>query len=546
MDEKRIPREDFVVAPCTEACPAGIDIPRYIRRIKEGKFDEALTVMRERIPFPAVCGYACYSPCEAHCSYRQFGDPISIRAFHRIAAEKGGESWRKNLEIKPQSGKRVAIVGSGPSGLTAAYYLTTLGHGVTVLEALDQPGGMMRMGIPEYRLSRDALDKEIGYLTEMGVEIKTGHRVGSVDQLLKEGYDAVYIALGAQKGARLSIPGDDAPGVIDGISFLRQVNQGEEVEIGDRVAIIGGGNSAIDAARSAVRLGGKHVTVYYRRTQAEMTAYEDEVDGATCEGIKIEFLTVPIHIAQKDGVLEVTFTQMELGKPDESGRPRPVPVKGSEFNEEFETVITAVGQVPVGTESMGLPLTDRNFVKVDAETLATDKPGVFAGGDIVSGPASIIEAIAQGRKGAISMDLYLGGKGAIDQELASPEEAVLLPEFERVAKPRVQMSTLDLEERVSCFLQVERGLDKEQAGEEAARCLICDARQFEVTVYSDNCKECGYCIEVCGLNVFVPSDHFNQKGYKPVMTNNETRCVGCLKCFFACPDYAIDVNSVRP
>ncbi|MCD6296741.1 MAG: FAD-dependent oxidoreductase, partial [Deltaproteobacteria bacterium] len=419
-----------------------------------------------------------------------------------------------------------------------------LGHGVTVLEALDQPGGMMRMGIPEYRLSRDALDKEIGYCKDIGVEIKTGHRVDSVDQLLEDGYDAVYIALGAQKGASLSIPGDDAPGVIDGISFLRQVNQGEKVKIGNRVAIIGGGNSAIDAARSAVRLGGKDVTVYYRRTQAEMTAYEDEVDGASYEGIKIEFLTAPIHIAEKAGGLEVTFTQMELGKPDESGRPRPVPVKGSEFNKEFETVITAVGQVPVGTESMGLPLTDQNFVQVDAETLATDKPGIFAGGDIVSGPASIIEAIAQGRRGSISIDQYLGGTGSIDQELASPEEAVFLPKLERVAKSRVQMPTLDLEKRVSSFLQVERGLSKEQAVEEAARCLMCDARQFEVTVYDDNCKECGYCIEVCGLDIFVPGDNFNSKGYRSVTSNGSTRCVGCLKCFYACPDYAIDIKEL--
>jgi putative selenate reductase YgfK subunit len=546
MDEKRISREDFVVAPCTEACPAGVDVPRYIRCIKEGRFDEALAVMRERIPFPAVCGYACYSPCEAHCGNRQFGEPISIRALHRAAYEKGGEHWRKNLNIAPETGKRVAIVGSGPSGLTAAYYLATLGHQVTVFEALDRLGGMMRMGIPEYRLSREALDKEINYIKDMGVEMKTGHRVDSVDQLFEEGYDAAYIALGAQKGARLGIPGDDVPSVMDGISFLRQVNEGKTVEIGNRVAVIGGGNSAIDAARSAVRLGAKEVTVFYRRTKAEMTAYEEEVEAATCEGIKIEFLTAPVQVAQEGERLALRLTRMKLGKPDASGRPRPIPVEGSEFNEEFDTVITAVGQVADIDESMGLPLSEKSLVQVDHGTLVMDKPGVFAGGDIVSGPASIIEAIAQGREGASDIDRYLGGKGMIDQDLASPETHVLLSKFERVQKPRVQMRTLDLEQSLSCFEQVERGLDEEQATEEASRCLNCDARQFEVTVYGDNCKECGYCIEVCGLNIFVPSDHFNQKGYKPVMTKNETRCVGCLKCFFACPDYAIDVNNVRP
>jgi len=544
MDEKRVLRENLVVAPCTEACPAGVDVPRYIRCIKEGRFDEALAVMRERIPFPAVCGYACYSPCEARCGNRQFGEPISIRALHRIAYEKGGEHWREKLNIARETGKRIAVVGSGPSGLTAAYYLATLGHKVTVFEAQERPGGMMRMGIPEYRLSREALDKEIGYLKDMGIEIKTGHRVDSVDQLSGEGYDAVYIALGAQKGAGLGIPGDDVPGVVDGITFLRQVNGGKEVKIGNRVAIIGGGNSAIDAARSAVRLGAKDVTVFYRRTKAEMTAYEEEVEAATCEGIKIEFLTAPVQVAHEGRGLAVTFTRMELGKPDASGRPRPVPVEGSEFKEEFETVITAVGQVADINESMGLHLSERNLIEVDSDTLGTDKPGVFAGGDIVSGPASIIDAVAQGRKGASSIDKYLGGKGIIDRELAGPEEEVLLTESEKVEKQRIQMPTLDLQERLSCFEQVERGLDEEQAKEEASRCLNCDARRFEVTVYPGNCKECGYCIEVCGLNIFIPSDHFNQKGYRSVMSNNQTRCVGCLKCFYACPDYAIDVNRV--
>ena len=544
MNEKRVSRENLVMAPCTEACPAGVDVPRYIRCIKEGRFDEALAVMRERIPFPAVCGYACYSPCEAHCGNRQFGEPMSIRALHRIAYEKGGEHWRKNLNIAPETGKRVAIVGSGPSGLTAAYYLATLGNRVTVFEARDRLGGMMRMGIPEYRLSREALDKEINYLKDIGVEMKTGHRVASVDELFEGGYDAAYIALGAQKGARLGIPGDDVSGVMDGISFLRQVNEGKTVEIGSRVAVIGGGNSAIDTARSAVRLGAKEVTVFYHRTKAEMTAYEEEVEAGTCESITIDFLTAPIHIGQDDGELAVTFTRMELGKPDASGRPRPIPVEGSEFKKEFETVISAVGQVADIDESMGLPLSEKNFVQVDNDTLGMDKPGVFAGGDIVSGPASIIDAIAQGRKGAVSIDKYLGGKGIIDQDLASPEGEILLPQLEKVEKPRVQMSTLNLEERLSCFEQVEMGLDEEQAIEEASRCLNCDARQFEVVVYPNNCKECGYCIEVCALDIFVPADHFNKTGYTPVTSDNSTRCVGCLKCFYACPDYAIDINRV--
>jgi formate dehydrogenase beta subunit len=284
MSEKRVPKENTTAPPCQCACPAGIDVPRYIRRIKEGKFDEALAVIREKIPFPSICGFACYAPCEANCGNRQFGEPIAIRALKRAAAEKGGDLWRKNLTIAPETGKRAAVVGAGPSGLSAAYYLAVLGHQVTVLEALDQTGGMMRVGIPAYRLPREALDKEIDYLKEVGVAIKTGRRVASVDELLKEGYDAVYLACGAHPGAKLGVPGDDLPGVVDGISFLRKVNQGEKVTIGNRVAVIGGGNTAIDAARSAIRLGAKEVEVIYRRTEAEMTAYAEEVGAALFEG----------------------------------------------------------------------------------------------------------------------------------------------------------------------------------------------------------------------------------------------------------------------
>jgi NADPH-dependent glutamate synthase beta subunit-like oxidoreductase len=249
MSEKHVLKENTTEPPCQCACPAGIDVPRYIRRIKEGKLDEALAVIRERIPFPSVCGFACYAPCEGN----------------RAAAEKGGDLWFKNLTIAPDSGKQVVVVGSGPSGLSAAYYLAILGHKVTVFEALEETGGMMRVGIPAYRLPREALEQEIDYLKEVGVAIKTGHRVESADQLLKEGFDAAYFACGAHQGAKLGISGDDLPGVVDGISFLRKVNQGQTVEIGNRVAVIGGGNTAIDAARSAIRLGEKEVNVFYRR-----------------------------------------------------------------------------------------------------------------------------------------------------------------------------------------------------------------------------------------------------------------------------------------
>ena len=544
MSEKHVPKESLSTPGCIQACPAGIDVPRYVRCIKEGQFDEALAVIRERIPFPFICGYACYSPCEAQCGNQQFGEPIAIRALKRAAAEMGSELWRKNLTIAPDTGKRVTVVGSGPSGLTAAYYLTVSGHKVTVLEALDQAGGMMRMGIPAYRLPRKALDQEIDYLKEIGVEIKTGHLFESAYQLLQNGCNAIYFACGAQKGASLGIPGDDASGVIDGIAFLRQINQDQSPKIGARVAIIGGGNTAVDAGRSAIRLGAEEVTILYRRTEVEMTAYKEEVGAALLEGAKIEYLTAPVEIVAQNGALEVAFTRMKLGKPDASGRPRPVPKEGSEFKLEFDNVITAVGQAPAETQSLGVALTEKDYIKVDVATLATDKAGVFAGGDIVTGPASIIDAIAHGRKAASSIDKFLGGSGVIDQKLTSPEDAVVVTPYKADEQGRQSMSCLPLADRTCGFDAVEIGLSEQEALKEAERCICCDARQFEVTLYGDGCKECSYCVEVCKIGVFGPADKFNEKGYRPMEVKHQERCVGCLACYYACPDFSIDVREV--
>ena len=545
MSEKHVPKESTTAPPCQCACPAGIDVPRYIRRIKEGKFDEALAVIREKIPFPSICGFACYAPCEANCGNQQFGEPIAIRALKRAAAEKGGDLWLKNLTIAPDTGKRVAVVGSGPSGLSAAYYLATLGYNVTVFEALAQVGGMLRVGIPGYRLPREALAKEVDYLKEVGVEIKTGHQIESVDRLMKEGFDSIYLACGAHQGAKLGISGDNLPGVVDGISFLRKVNQDEKVEIGPRVAVIGGGNTAVDAARCAIRLGAKEVEVIYRRTEAEMTAYEEEVGAAMFEGVKLEYLSTPVAVERKNGALQLTLTRMKLGKPDASGRPSPVPVEGSEYKKEYDNVIAAIGQVPVGTQSLGVGLSSGDFVQVDTRTLATDKSGVFAGGDVVTGPASIIDAIAQGRKAAESIDKYLGGSGRIDQPLAPPEQHIMVVDYQAGDQNRVVMPCISLDERTCSFAAVEAGLSNDMAIREAERCRGCDARQFEVNLYGDGCKECSYCVEVCGLGVFGPADKFNEKGYLPMEVQHPERCVGCLACFYACPDFSIDVSEKK-
>ena len=544
MTAKHVPKESTVAPSCQCACPAGIDVPRYIRRIKENKFDEALAVIREKIPFPSICGFACYAPCEADCGNQQFGEPIAIRALKRAAAEKGGDLWFKNLTIAPSTGKQVAVVGSGPSGLSAAYYLATMGHKVSVLEALDHIGGMLRVGIPGYRLPRESLDEEVDYLREVGVAIKTRHRVESVDRLQQDGFDAVYLACGAHQGAKLGIPGDDLPGVVDGISFLRKVNQDQKIEIGTRVAVIGGGNTAVDAARSSIRLGAQEVEVIYRRSEAEMTAYEEEVGAARFEGVTIQYLAAPRELVLKNGVLELTLTRMDLGKVDASGRPSPVPVEGSEFKKEFDNVIAAIGQVPVGTRSLGVALGKGDFIQADAVTLATDKPGVFAGGDVATGPASIIDAIAQGRKAAASIDRYLGGSGQIDQALAPPEQEVVVVDYQIEDQTRVVMPCISLDERTCSFAAVESGLSQDLAIKEAGRCRGCDARQYEIKLFGEGCKDCSYCAEVCGLGVFEPADSFNEKGYRPMEVKHPERCVGCQLCFYACPDFSIDVKEI--
>lgn len=521
-------------------------MPRYLRCIAEGRFAEALAVIRERLPFPAVCGHACESPCEASCANRQFGDAVAIRALKRVAAEKGGELWRSKLTVAGDTGRRVAVVGSGPSGLTAAYYLRLRGHQVTVFEALEQAGGMMRVGIPGFRLPKGVLDREIEYIRAVGVEIRTGRRVESADELFTAGWDAVYLACGAHGAARLGIPGDRLPGVLDGLAFLRAVNREGTGKIGQRVAVIGGGNAAVDAARCAVRLGAREVTLVYRRSRSEMSACGDQVDAAGSEGVKMDFLASPTAICQGDAGLEVRLVRMQLGEPDDSGRPRPLPLEGSGFEMRVDTVVAAVGQRTEIPGSTGLNLSEGDLALSDPDTMGTDRPGLFAGGDMVSGPASIIEAVAHGRKAAIAIDQYLGGCGCIDRDLASPEAEVMVEVGEAPKPSRVPMPSRPPGERIGTFGLVELGLSDDLAAEEAQRCRACDARRFEVRVHEEACKECGYCMAVCTLGVLAPSAAFNSRGWRPVAVAHGGRCVGCMQCYYACPDFSIDVVEDAP
>jgi len=475
--EPGIDRE-AVVVPCHYACPAGIDVPLYVYLIGEGKFAEALAVIREKVPFPGVLGRVCIHPCEEACRRGKLNEPISIKTLKRFVADCDSGEWKKLSVMLPTTGKKVAIVGSGPGGLTAAYYLAKLGHSPTVFEEFSKAGGMMRVGIPDYRLPEDILDAEIAEIQKVGVDIKLNTRIESIDGLFQQGYEAVFLALGAHRGMKMRVEGEDSPGVVDGASFLRKVNLGEKVDPGNEVAVIGGGNVAIDSARTALRLGAKKVTIVYRRTRVEMPASPEEVESALEEKINIIYLAAPVKISQDGSRLKLTCIRMELGEPDASGRRRPVPIKGSEFSVNFDSIIAAIGQNPDIPDQFNLKVGRGNTIQVNPETLATNKPGVWAGGDAVSGPASVIEAIAAGRKAATSIDMYLGGEGVIDEVLTKERQFDMCvgKEEDFIDRARVEMPCLAVKQRMGNFTEVDLGLDEQAAIAEGKRCFQCGVR----------------------------------------------------------------------
>ncbi|MBI2869805.1 MAG: FAD-dependent oxidoreductase [Chloroflexi bacterium] len=461
--------------PCRRACPAGIDIPLYVDLISRGKFQDSLAIVREKVPFPGTLGRVCIHPCEEACRRGELNQPIAIKFLKRFVADRDTGAWKKYARRLPPTGKRAAVVGSGPAGLTAAYYLGELGHAVTVFEALPEAGGMMRVGIPDYRLPKDVLKKEITDILETGVELKLNTRIESLDALFRQGYDAVFLAVGAHRGMKLGIEGEDSPGVVDGAAFLRSVSLGEKVDLGRQVAVIGGGNAAIDSARTARRLGAAKVSVIYRRTRAEMPASPEEVEGALEEGIEIIFLVAPLKIGRKDGRLALTCQRMALGAPDTSGRARPVPVKGSDFTLEFDAIIAAIGQSPL-IPGFDVRTGRGSLILVD-DCLATSRQGVWAGGDVATGPASVIEAIAAGRRAASEMDRYLGGKGHIDEELTAERQTPMHAgkDGEFAGRERVAMPCLAPADRQG-FVEVELGYDEQAAIAEARRCCQCGIR----------------------------------------------------------------------
>jgi NADPH-dependent glutamate synthase beta subunit-like oxidoreductase/formate hydrogenlyase subunit 6/NADH:ubiquinone oxidoreductase subunit I len=491
--------EGRVTAPCSVACPAHVDIPRYVRFASEGKAAEAVAVIREKAPFPASLGRICIHPCEGKCQRVQMDNALAIKTIKRFVADYDETHiWKRNSIKLPATGKKVAVVGAGPGGLTAGYYLAKKGHRVTIFETLPRAGGMMAVGIPDYRLPENILQAEIDEITAVGVDIKFNTRIESVDKLFADGFDAVFLAVGAHEGMKMGVDGEDSPGVIDCATFLRMVNLGEKVELGDRVAIIGGGNAAVDAARVALRVGAGKVKMIYRRTRAEMPADPEEIEATLHEGIDIVFLGAPSKITAGDGVVKLECIKMELGEPDDSGRRRPVPIKNSEYTETYDTVIASIGQRPQVPEGFGVKIGRGNVIEADDETLATERAGVYTGGDCKTGAASVVEAIAAGRTAAESIDKYLGGDGNIIEKLAPPGDRDV-PMTLPTPDDRLELPEIPVAERVANFDECELKLPPETGQCEASRCLMCDLMydvdKFEVDI--GVCIFCGLCVEAC-------------------------------------------------
>lgn len=545
MDGKYV-RSEFIVPRCTDACPAGVDVPRYIRAVKDGKYDEAVSVLREKLPLPTVCADACFAPCEDVCAYKQFGDPIAIRAIKRAAVDKGGDAWKSARKSAAKTGKKAAVVGAGPAGLTVAYYLAGKGHDVTLFDAFPKPGGAMRYGIPNYRLPEERLDKDISDILELGITFKGETVIGkdvTMDEL-KKNFDALFLASGANGSTRIPVEGSEKKGVLWGWDFLKDVALGESFDMTGDVVVVGGGNVAIDVALTARRLGAKNVGLFCLEAREEMPAHAWEIARAEEEGVMIHNGWGPVEVMGDSAAAGLRF-QKCVSVFDKTGKFSP------EFDAETtekangSAVILAVGQAADLGYVEGQAGIDAANGRIEvSESQVTGDAMVFAGGDAVSGPDSIIGAISQGRKAAGAMDAYLGGDGNIDEVLTTPEDEITLPPFLLEVKSRNEMDILKPWARHNGFDQVEKGLSNQGIADEAARCLNCDARKFEVVLNMEYCKECGYCAEVCGVGTFGPADIFNTKGYRPAEVKSSDWCVGCFKCYFSCPDFAIDVAEV--
>lgn len=540
------------LAPCSVACPAGVDIQGYLALIRHGEYREAVRLIKERIPMPATISRVCPHPCESACRRHLVDEPVNINHCKRFLADFEMESKERILpRPAPDTGRKVAIIGGGPAGLSAAYYLRSLGHGATIFESKDSLGGMLRYGIPEYRLPKKVLDWEIEGILSLGVEVKTGVLWGTdfqIEDLADDGFDAVFLAIGAWAARGLGIPGEDMAGVVRGIDFLDHIarNRRQTIKVGKKVVVIGGGNVAIDAARSALRLGAQEVTILYRRSRAEMPASHEEIEGAQEEGVDIQYLVAPIRIEAQNGtVRRLRCIRMELGEPDAGGRRRPVPIEGSEMTIQVDQIISAIGQypqLPIGDRSLSMgfiPCTRWGTIGGDPKSMHTGYGSVFVGGDVFRGPATVVEALADGRKAAYSLDRFFK-TGLIHSEpstfnISKGSLKTIDTEPFGVLRSigRESMRELESADRVVNFDEVQVGFHEKQALKEAGRCLVCgcsagfDCRLREmmtehgVESREQSAKRIHY------QRVAAVDTH-------PVIAVDPNKCIRCERCREAC------------
>ncbi len=539
-------------SPCEASCPAGgcpagENIPQTAFYIQYGHFEDALESIKAENPFPGICGRVCFHPCETSCNRTQFVEGLAINALERATFDYADSKKVKKPAKRPSTGKKVAIIGSGPAGMTGAYYLSLLGHRVTLFEAQPVAGGVPRLAIPGYRLPKAIVDREVKEIASLGVDIKVNTKVGkdiAFNTITKE-YDACFIAAGAHRSMKLDIPGEDITGVLSGLDFLKRSTSGEKVDIGAKVAVIGGGNTAVDTARTAKRLGASKVTIIYRRSSEEMPAHKPEVEAAEKEGIKVHYLATPVQI-HSDGnrIRRLECVKTKLGEKDEDGRRRAEPIEGSNFMVDVDTVFTALGETlelpfPDGTVKMSGPV-----IEVD-ELGRTSLAGVYAGGDVASLSRSVVEAIASGKRAALGIDLYLTGadkklaasyrkgeNGAISMgcyltgESHGESNHIVAYEDLNVAyftkEPRTVAAELPVKTRIKDFSEINLGFTKEGAIAEAERCFHCG-----------HCALCENCFIFCSDLAIKYNDELRN------FTIDTSRCKGCGVCVEECPSNAI-------
>ncbi|OHB88465.1 MAG: hypothetical protein A3E19_03840 [Planctomycetes bacterium RIFCSPHIGHO2_12_FULL_52_36] len=523
-------------APCITACPINQDARDYVQLIARGHFERAFQLVRSKNPFPASCGRICTRRCEEACRRTAVDEPIAICWLKRFLSDKDFTSSFTG----PQRGyaEKVAIVGAGPAGLSAANDLCLLGYRCVIFEELQEPGGMLRVGVPRYRLPRESLDKDIANILSLGAELRTGIKVGgdiTLADLQKEDFKAVFLAIGSHKPLRLGIPGEDLPGVIPALEFFRKVSLGGGPRVGRRVAVVGGGDTALDAARTALRTGAGEVSLIYRRSLEEMPCETEGRKEAEEEGINFILLAAPVEVLGKNRVMGLRCIRMTLGEPDTGGRKRPIPLPGSEFTLAADNVLVAVGQSPeLGLLARdGIKISQKGTIKVDEGTMLTNVPWVFAGGDAIASGGTLVQAIAHGRRAALSIHSYLRGERFQSPVAPEPIEE-LSPARTSLIKREVRqrMPMLPVAPRIKDFSEVELGFPEEQAVREARRCLNCGVG---AVVDPELCAACLTCVRVCPYDV----PQIPLGGKKAEIGPD---CQSCGVCAVECPANAISLR----